>query len=157
MIHTSRRKFLQISGCLTVAFSLGGLSYVYPSPFTQELPESLKRNPNINAWIEVLANGNVRIFTGKAELGQGIRTAIAQVAAEELSLPMQAVEVVLADTGRTPNEGYTVGSGSIEQSAMAVRYAAAAARTKLVELASVKLGLPIEKNPDIPSWLEFLH
>jgi CO/xanthine dehydrogenase Mo-binding subunit len=108
----------------------------------QDLPESIKRHPNINAWLEVLANGQVRIFTGKLELGQGIGTAIAQVAAEELDLGMDRVEVVLADTLRTPNEGYTVGSGSIEQSAMAVRFAAAAARHKLLELASQQLNVP---------------
>ena len=142
-MRSSRRKFIQMTGCLTIGFSLGGFSYVYPSPFAQELPESLKRNPNINAWLEVLANGNVRIFTGKVELGQGIRTAIAQVAAEELDLAMENVEVVLAETGRTPNEGYTVGSGSIEQSAMSVRYASAAARKKLLELASKSWMYPL--------------
>ncbi len=145
-MHSTRRKFIQVmTGCLAIGFNLGDFSYGNTSPFIQELPESLKRNPNINAWIEVLANGKVRIFTGKVELGQGIRTAIAQVAAEELNLPMESVEVVIAETGRTPNEGYTVGSGSIEQSAMAVRYAAAAAEMKLLELASHKLGVPLEQ------------
>src|SRR4030095_14608581 len=144
-MRTSRRKFIQMTGCLAIGFSLGGFSYVYPSPFVQDLPESLKKNPNINAWLEVLANGNVRIFTGKVELGQGIRTAIGQVAAEELDLAMENVEVVIAETGRTPNEGYTVGSGSIEQGAMAVRYASAAARKKLLELAALKLNAPVEQ------------
>ena len=84
-------------------------------------------------------------LTGKLELGQGIRTAIAQVAAEELNMPIESVEVILAETGRTPNEGYTVGSGSIEQSAMAVRYASAAARKKLLQLAANKLDNPVEQ------------
>ena len=144
-MRSSRRNFIKTTGCLTIGFSLGGFSYVYPSPLVQELPESLKAQPNINAWLEVLANGHVRIFTGKVELGQGIRTAIAQVAAEELDLAMESVEVVLAETGRTPNEGYTVGSGSIEQSAMAVRYASAAAREKLLQLAARKLNVPTEQ------------
>src|SRR6185503_13467181 len=115
-----------------------------PVPMAQELPESLRRNPNINAWLEVLANGQIRIFTGKLELGQGISTAIAQVAAEELDHDINNVEVILADTARTPDEGYTVGSGSIEQSAMAVRFAAAAARQKLLQLASQQLSVPID-------------
>ena len=144
MIST-RRDFLKLSGCLTIGFSIGGISPEHFSPLINELPESIKRYPNINSWIEVLANGNVRIFTGKAELGQGIRTAIAQVAAEELDLEMDNVEVMLAETERTPNEGYTVGSGSIEQSAMAVRFASAAARMKLTELASKKLNVPFEE------------
>ncbi len=144
-MRSSRRKFIQITGCLTIGFSLGGFSNGYPAPFGEELPESLKRNPNINAWLEVLANGNVRVLTGKLELGQGIRTAIAQVAAEELDMPMANVEVILAETGRTPDEGYTAGSGSIEQSAMAVRYASAAARKILLQLAANKLDTPIEQ------------
>lgn len=138
----NRRNFLKNTGCLAIGFSLPGSFIDLPSPMFQELPQSIKRHPNINAWLEVLANGQVRIFTGKLELGQGIGTAIAQVAAEELDLEMNKIEVVLADTLRTPNEGYTVGSGSIEQSAMAVRFAAAAARHKLLELASQQLGEP---------------
>ncbi len=144
-MNSTRRDFLKITGCLTVGFSFGGLSPAYGTTLLQELPESLKRNPNINAWLEVLANGKVRIFTGKLELGQGIRTAIAQVAAEELDLSMESVEVLLAETGRTPDEGYTAGSGSIEQSAMAVRYASAAARAKLLEMAARKLDVPAEQ------------
>ncbi|HLA54238.1 MAG TPA: molybdopterin cofactor-binding domain-containing protein [Flavitalea sp.] len=144
-MSSTRRDFLKITGCLTIGFSFGGFSPAYGTTLLQELPESLKRNPNINAWLEVLANGKVRIFTGKLELGQGIRTAIGQVAAEELDLAMESVEVLLAETGRTPDEGYTAGSGSIEQSAMAVRYASAAARAKLLELAARKLGVPAEQ------------
>src|SRR5438552_14873180 len=137
-----RRDFLKNTGCLAIGFTLGSPSFNYASPFTQELPEGIKRYPHINSWLQVLANGKVRVFTGKLELGQGIRTAIAQVAAEELDLAMESVEVVLADTGITPDEGYTVGSGSIEQSAMAVRYAAAAARAKLLNLAAQQLNIP---------------
>lgn len=144
-MKSTRRDFLKLSGCLTIGFSIGGISPEHFSPLINELPESIKRHPNINAWLEVLANGNVRIYTGKSELGQGIRTAIAQVAAEELELEIGNVEVELAETERTPNEGYTVGSGSIEQSAMAVRFACAAAKAKLIDLAAKKLGVPVEE------------
>src|SRR5690349_12240516 len=138
----NRRNFIKNTGCLAIGFSFPGSFIATPSPMLQDLPESIKRHPNINAWLEVLANGQVRIFTGKLELGQGIGTAIAQVAAEELDLPIENIDIVLADTARTPDEGYTVGSGSIEQSAMAVRFAAAAARNKLLELASQQLNIP---------------
>lgn len=138
-MKTTRRDFLKLSGCLTIGFSIGGISADHFSPLINELPESIKRYPNINAWLEILANGNVRIYTGKTELGQGITTAIAQVAAEELEMRMENIEVELAETECTPDEGYTVGSGSIEQSAMAVRFASAAAKMKLVQLAAKKL------------------
>jgi CO/xanthine dehydrogenase Mo-binding subunit len=141
-MNTSRRDFLKMSGCLTIGFSMGNVPAEYFSPVTQVFPESLKRDAPINSWLEILADGRVRILTGKMELGQGIRTALSQVAAEELDLEMQKVEVKLVETGRTPDEGYTVGSGSMEHSAMAVRYAAAAARGKLLQLAATKFGVP---------------
>src|SRR3712207_5162537 len=72
-MKTSRRDFVKLTGCLTIGFVLGNPSGSAAYPFATEIPESLKRNPNINSWIEVLANGNVRVFTGKLELGQGIR------------------------------------------------------------------------------------
>ena len=93
----------------------------------------------------MLADGRIRVFTGKIELGQGISTAVAQMAAEELNTDLSLIEVHLVETGVTPDEGYTAGSGSIVNSAMSVRYAAAYARTLLLERAAKKLGVPSEK------------
>ena len=138
----SRRDFLKGAGCLTIAFPLFGTCWLPETDKSLDdtLPGSLRGQPQINAWLEILPEGKIRVFTGKMELGQGIRTAIAQVAAEELDMDLESVEVHLAETGRTPHEGYTAGSGSIENSAMSVRYAAAAARQKLLEMAAQKLN-----------------
>ena len=137
----SRRDFIKSAGCLTIAFVLGSGTDLLAgeSLVADELPESLAKNPRINAWLEVLADGRVRVLTGKTEIGQGIRTAVAQIAAEELNMTMERVEVVLAETGRTPDERYTSGSASIETSGMSVRYAAAAARQQLLGLAAHQL------------------
>src|SRR5918993_2943958 len=143
-----RRAFLKNTGFLTIGFTVG-----YPlsgdcsgQPFNvDELPPSLKRTPAINAWLKITPEGRLQVFTGKMELGQGIKTAIAQVAAEELDMRMDQVDVTLADTMLTPDEGYTAGSGSMDNSAMSVRYAAAAAKQKLFALASVALKLPESK------------
>lgn len=146
--NLSRRDFLKSAGALTVTFSMmGGLGEIMASQISlEDLPGSLRRYPQVNAWLEILANGRVRIFSGKVELGQGIRIAIRQVAAEELYIEdFDLVEVVLAETGRTPDEGYTAGSGSIQSSAMAVRYAAAYAREKLLSLAAEKFQASPEK------------
>ena len=145
-MHSSRRNFIKTAGSLTIGFWLGGPSFEYSSPLLEEHPRGPLQYATINAWLEILADGRVRVLTGKMELGQGISTAIAQVAAEELNMDMTQVEVWLAETGRTPNEGYTAGSGSIEGSAMSVRNAAALARQKLLELASQKLNVPV---PDL--------
>lgn len=135
-MQTSRRNFIKTTGCLTIGFCLGGKAFKFSSGATDG-----QGNP-INAWLEVLADGRIRVLTGKLELGQGISTAVAQVAAEELNMEMSQVEVIMAETGRTPNEGYTAGSNSIESSAMSIRRAAAAARHQLLDLAAEKLHTP---------------
>jgi len=81
------------------------------------------------------------VFTGKVELGQGIVTALAQIAAEELDVPLARVTMISGDTGRTPNEGQTAGSQSIEQSGTALRMAGAEVRALLLDLAAGKLGV----------------
>ncbi len=151
--HNTRRQFLQHTGRLLVALPFlpacknqltqAKEAIDWESVSLEQLPGSLRRASQINAWLEVLEDGRVRVFSGKVELGQGIRNAIRQVAAEELCMDLDRVEVVLAETGATPNEGYTAGSGSIQNSAMAVRYAAAAAREKLLELAAEQMEVPV--------------
>ena len=147
----SRRKFLQNVGYISVSFSLFGGCIGKADPamasrvdYLGNLPRVMKQASKVNSWLEVLGDGRVRVFSGKVELGQGIRVAIQMVAAEELDMDLEKVEVHLAETGVTPNEGYTAGSGSIKNSAMSVRYAAATARTELLKLASTKLSVPIE-------------
>lgn len=148
----SRRKFINSLGCLTIGFSLTrpGWAAVENSLLEDTLPGSLRRTPRVDAWLEILGDGKVRVLVGKMELGQGVRTAIGMVAAEELDLELDQVEVHLAETGRTPNEGYTAGSGSMENSAMSVRYAAAFARQKLLGLAAKRLN-------KAPETLQMLH
>ncbi|MBS1601521.1 MAG: xanthine dehydrogenase family protein molybdopterin-binding subunit [Bacteroidetes bacterium] len=161
----SRRNFLKAAGSLTIGFCLGSKpgpepgatdpGLATPSPTSSPIPNLPTGLPNpgptdpppeslINAWLEVLADGRIRVLTGKIELGQGISTAVAQVAAEELDMDISQVEVLIAETGRTPNEGYTAGSNSIESSAMSIRRAAAAARTTLLQLGARHLNTSID-------------
>ena len=88
-----------------------------------------------------MRDGSATVFTGKVELGQGIVTALRQIAAEELDLPLARVTIVSGDTGRTPNEGMTAGSQSVENSGTALRMAAAEVRAMLIELASARLEM----------------
>ena len=90
----------------------------------------------LDAWIRIDADGTVTVFTGKAELGQGIKTALIQVAAEELDVDPGAIALVTADTARTPNEGYTAGSHSMQDSGTAILHAAAQVRAILIGLAA---------------------
>lgn len=143
-MKTSRRNFIKSAGSLTVLFSLDHTSLLASVMEGQdpELPGILRRTPAVSSWLEVLANGSVCVFTGKVEQGQGLCGAIAQVTAEELDLKVSQVDVVIADTCRTPNEGFTGASSSTENSVLSVRYAAATARRELIDLAAAALGVP---------------
>jgi CO/xanthine dehydrogenase Mo-binding subunit len=124
-------------GAIVVAFTLrpeGALAQAAP------LPGSLNTNRMLDAWIRINADGTATVFTGKVELGQGILTALAQIAAEELDLPLARLTMISGDTGRTPNEGVTAGSQSIENSGTALRLACAEARAVLIELAAKHNG-----------------
>jgi nicotinate dehydrogenase subunit B len=139
----SRRGFLAASGAVVVSFSLAAkvLAQGAPGP---RLPGSLSNNQFLDSWIRIDANGDITVFTGKAELGQGIRTALIQIAAEELKVDSQRLSIVTADTGQSPDEGFTAGSQSMEYSGTALLNAAAQVREILVNLAAEKFGTPPE-------------
>ena len=142
-VKLARRRFLARSGALVVAFTLAPDALAQATPDAAKpppLPGSLEQAPMLDAWIRIGADGRITVFTGKAELGQGIRTALLQVAAEELMVEPAAIELVTADTGRTPNEGYTAGSQSMQYSGTAIMNAAAQVREKLVGLAATRFG-----------------
>ena len=108
-------------------------------------PGSLRQNPELDSWLRIDAGAaTVTVFSGKVELGQGIVTALTLIAAEELELSVERIRVVTADSGRGPNEYYTAGSQSIEDSGTALRHAAAHARQVLLELAAASLGAGVE-------------
>ncbi len=100
---------------------------------------SLEGHPQIDDWIQLNDDRSVTVFSGKVELGQGIATALAQIAAEELDVALERIRLVTADTQRTPDEGGTTGSRSLETSGVAIRLAAAAARDHLLSLAFEQL------------------
>jgi nicotinate dehydrogenase subunit B len=143
-----RRRVLAGGGALIVSFSLSDafaqdqaapVAAPAPSP-----PGSLKGTPFLDSWIRIDADGSITVFTGKAELGQGFRTAFQQIAAEELDVAFDSLTVITADTRRTPNEGYTSGSHSTQDSGTAIQNAAAQVREFLVAEAARRLNLPAE-------------
>lgn len=117
------------------------------------LPGSIVRNPDLDRWIEFRADTKIVVRTGKAELGQGIRTALAAIAADELNVDPRHIIVEGAATDRSPNEGITAGSGSIEQSGSAVRQASAQARTILLRRGADHLGVPVEEVTSEGGWV----
>jgi len=95
--------------------------------------------------IRVESDGSITALSGKIEFGQGIRTAFAQIVADELDVPIERVHVVLGDTDQVPFDFGTFGSHSVAQETPLLRKAAAFARHQLIERASAKLGLPVEQ------------
>jgi len=122
----TRRDFTAALGGIVLSFSLVPKVALVQEP--ARLPGSLQTNRTLDAWLRINADSSVTVFTGKVELGQGIVTALAQIAAEELEVPLARVTMISGDTGRTPNEGQTAGSQSIEQSGTALRMAGAEVR-----------------------------
>jgi CO/xanthine dehydrogenase Mo-binding subunit len=154
----TRRSVLVGTGALVMAFSLRdgfAQSQEKPGDETQnfeaqpepapDLPGSLKTNPNLESWLRIEPSGEATIFTGKAELGQGIKTALLQIAAEELKIPFESLSLVGPDTSLSPNEGFTAGSHSIQDSGTAIRHAAAQAREILIGEAARRLSLPVDQ------------
>jgi isoquinoline 1-oxidoreductase subunit beta len=96
---------------------------------------------NLAERLHIGQDGVVTLLCGKVEIGQGARAEFTQAAAEELRVPVSQVQVTLADTGLTPNDGNTAGSGSSPRTVPAIRNACAAAREVLVELAAKRWGV----------------
>jgi nicotinate dehydrogenase subunit B len=144
----NRRGVLAGGGALVLSFSLGNAfaqdQSAAPASPPPSPPGSLKGAPYLDSWIRIDADGGITVFTGKAELGQGFRTAAQQIAAEELNVSFASLKLVTADTGRTANEGYTSGSNSMKESGTAIQHAAAQVRALLIAEAARRLELPAE-------------
>ena len=141
--HISRRDFAAGLGAglggIVVAFTLAPKLAAAQQPAA--LPGSLNGNRMLDAWVRIGPDGSATVCTGKVELGQGIATALAQIAAEELALPLSRLHMISGDTEKTPNEGFTSGSQSIEYGGVALRIACADMRATLADLAAKRLGI----------------
>jgi CO/xanthine dehydrogenase Mo-binding subunit len=138
----SRREFGKAAGALVLAFSLCPETVLGQAP---ALPGSLANNRMLDAWLRINADGSATILAGKVELGQGILTAFSQIAAEELDLPLTRIKIMSGDTARTPDEGHTSGSQSIEFGGLAIRLACAEARSLLIEQAAKRFNTTADK------------
>ncbi|HET6969550.1 MAG TPA: molybdopterin cofactor-binding domain-containing protein [Phenylobacterium sp.] len=103
------------------------------------IPANLQNNPRLDRWVRFLPEGRVWIAFGKTENGQGVGTALAQLAAGELGVAFPRLVVAPVATGEAPDEGTTFGSISIETSGAAVRAACAEVRALTLAAAAAKL------------------
>jgi hypothetical protein len=138
----SRRELLKSGGALIVSFSLPGqtgeaLAQAAPAKKPVALTE-------VDSFLAIDSKGAVTVYSGKVDLGTGVETALAQMVAEELDVPLRAVKIVQGDTALTPDQGPTFGSLSIQIGGVQIRNAAAMAKSALVELAAKRLGVKPE-------------
>jgi nicotinate dehydrogenase subunit B len=104
------------------------------------LPPLLADNPRLDRWVGFPERGRVRVSTGRVEIGQGVLTAMIQIAAEELEVAPERILLHAGDTEATPNEGYTAGSQSIQFGGVALRLACAEVRGLFLNHAAARLG-----------------
>jgi nicotinate dehydrogenase subunit B len=138
-VSESRRAFLKTGGALVVSFAVGE-----PGAATPSMPIKTVATDQVDGFLSIDAKGQVTVFSGKVDLGTGIQTAMAQIAAEELSVPLDRVIVIQGDTALTPDQGVTFGSLSIQNGGMQIRQAAATARDAL--LSQVAAGQGVAKD-----------
>jgi len=137
----TRRTFLKSAGSLMVTFTLlPQQSWATGAA----VPAKSVATDAVDGFIEIHPDNTVTIYSGKVDLGTGVRTAITQIAAEELDMPLTAVTVIQGDTLTTPDQGVTFGSLSIQVGGMQIRQACATARAALVQRAANQFKVPAE-------------
>ena len=137
-----RRQFLQAGGALVVGFTLPLHAYAQRPPGADA---ALGKTVDVNAvdgFVAVNADGTVTIYSGKVDLGQGLRIAIPQMAAEELGIDVSRILMVEGDTALTPDQGPTAGSSGIMRGGIQIRQAAATAREALIAMVASRSSLP---------------
>ncbi|MDH5286462.1 MAG: molybdopterin-dependent oxidoreductase [Betaproteobacteria bacterium] len=137
----NRREFVFSGGALVVAFT-------WRRPAAAQAPTEAApagrtlATDEVDAFLAIGADGRVTIYSGKVDLGQGLRVAIPQMAAEELGCGVERIAFVEGDTALTPDQGPTAGSTGIMRGGVQIRQAAATAREALLDLAAARLARP---------------
>ena len=144
-VNLSRRAFAigaaSAAAGLTIGFRWASAQGTQGPQTGPPVPPMIKNNPQLDAWVRVAPDGSVTVMTGRVELGQGILTAMRQVAAEELDVAPARIKLISGDTAQTPNEGVTAGSLAVKLGSTALGLACADARATLVGVAAKAWGV----------------
>ncbi len=138
-----RREFLKASGALAIGFSMMGATAAGASSGPAlRAPKSVAKEA-VDSWLSISPDNRITVYSGKVDLGTGTRTALAQMAAEELDVAFERIEMVMGDTATTPDQWMTGANLTISQGGTELRRAAASARKILVDRAAQRLGVPV--------------
>ena len=144
-IRLTRRHLLQAGGVLLVGWRLGGATEASAQPAgTDQFLGKTVAADAVDGFLAIHPDGAVTVFSGKVDLGTGVRAGLMQMAAEELDVAIDRVNIVDGDTALTPDQGGTGGSSTIVRGGVQIRQAAATARQALLRLAAERLGRPVE-------------
>jgi nicotinate dehydrogenase subunit B len=135
--HLDRRAFLKLVG--------GGIVVFVRLGPTDALAQGRAYPTDVNAYLRIGEDGRVTVFSGKIEMGQGVMTSLAQMAAEDLGVSLDSIEMIMGDTDRCPWDMGTFGSLTTRMFGPALRAAAAEARQILLGLAADRLGVPKDR------------
>jgi CO/xanthine dehydrogenase Mo-binding subunit len=140
----NRRRFLQASsaGLLVVGFSFSELAQA-KAAYTLRDAKSVAKD-QLDSWLQIDKNNRITVYVGKVDLGTGTKTALSQIAAEELSVPFNSIEMIMGDTGTTPDQWLTGAALTIQQGGSELRLAAASARIALLRRAAEQWQVPVE-------------
>jgi nicotinate dehydrogenase subunit B len=137
-----RREFMRAGGALVVGFAMPAATQALARTATLDAPKQVAKD-RVESFVGIGRDGRVTIWVGKVDLGTGTRTALAQIAADELDVRFDRVTMVMGDTGTTPDQWLTGANLTIAQGGAELRLACATARAALLERASARLGLPV--------------
>ncbi len=141
-MNIDRRTFLASSGALVVGFSWAGSAAAAAAPTLA--PAKAVDKARIESFVAIGGDGRATVYVGKVDLGNGSRTALAQLAADELDLPFDRITMVMGDTALTPDQWLTGASTTIAQGGIELRRACATARAALLARGAAKLGLAVD-------------
>ena len=147
----SRREFFRIVGAGIAVFVGCGVMETFGQARGRLYPE------DFNAYLLIGSNGRITVFSGKIEMGQGVMTSQAQMAAEELGVEVASIDMVLGDTDRCPWDAGTFGSLTTRMFGPALRAAAAEARAVLLNLAAARLGVPKDELTVLNGRVSAVH
>src|SRR5947209_4019586 len=148
----SRRNFLKRAGLLAVSFSAAGAGPLITGASAQTPAGAQGAGPyhdpdfrQLDSWIVIHEDNTATFYVGKTDCGQGTGTSFRQLMSDELDIPYDKTTCIMGSTDVTVDQGGSGGSTAMERDAWPMRRAAAEARRVLLEMASARFGLPVDR------------
>jgi CO/xanthine dehydrogenase Mo-binding subunit len=155
--QVSRRQLIKGTGALVVAITVADGLKVPPAAASLARTSAFAPRgvalESVDSWLVIHPHNNVTVYSGKIDSGTGVKTALAQIVAEELDTPFGKIKMIMGVTSVTPDQGITDASVSIQYGSQPLRAAAAEARRALLQLGSEHFGLPVNVLESVDGYV----